>query len=291
MGRTIYAAGGVVHRSTPDGGHEYLIIHRDRYDDWTIPKGKLNRRESFEEAAQREVHEETGCKCSPGRELGTMWYETPNDSTKVVRYWLMEARKIDFSPNAEVSAIRWVNRHEALIDLTNSRDRELLVRAHQALTDPGSGRIYLVRHARAGERQPGNNDEERPLSKRGIRQTAALTGLLSEYPITRILSSPYRRCRETVAPLAERLDVALEWSDDLAEGTKRRKVRRLIAKLAGETAVLSTHGDIVAGLIDRLRENGVPLDGGSQWKKGSVWTLDTSDGEVVRGRYLKPLKR
>jgi 8-oxo-dGTP diphosphatase len=291
MGQTIYAAGGVVHRSTPDGGPEYLIIHRDRYDDWTIPKGKLNRKETFEEAATREVREETGCKCSPGRELGTMWYQTPNNSTKVVRFWLMEARKINFAPNAEVSAIRWVDRHEALISLTYPRDRELLVRAHQALTNPGSGKIYLVRHARAGERKPGNNDEQRPLSKRGIRQSEALTGLLSEYPITRILSSPHRRCRETVAPLAERLDLALEWSDDLAEGTKRRKVRRFIAKLAGETAVVSTHGDLIEGLITRLRENDVPLDGASQWKKGSLWILDTRDGEIIRGRYLKPLKR
>jgi 8-oxo-dGTP diphosphatase len=289
MSVSIYAAGGIVYRLTPDGVPEYLLIHRDRYGDWTIPKGKLDRKETFEKAAVREVWEETGCKCRLGPALGTTWYRAPSGVFKVVRYWLMESRRIAFRPNSEVDAIRWVDRHEALISLTYSRDRELLVRAHQMLTDPGSGRIYLIRHARAGERSKSTGeDRDRPLSRRGKRQTAALTEVLSEYPITRVLSSPYQRCRQTVAPLAERLDLPLEWSEPLAEGTKPRPVRRFIAGLARETAVVSTHGDIVERFITRLGEKGVALDPDRSWKKGSLWILDTSGGEVVRGRYLPP---
>ena len=117
----VEAAGGVVER---DG--RVLLVHRPRYDDWSFPKGKLDPGESFEDAALREVEEETGVRCSLGRELPSTRYEV-NGRPKLVRYWLMTPRdELEFTPNEETDEVRWVPRDEALVLLTYDRDRDLL---------------------------------------------------------------------------------------------------------------------------------------------------------------------
>jgi 8-oxo-dGTP pyrophosphatase MutT (NUDIX family) len=99
----VEAAGGVVVR---DG--QVLLVHRPRYDDWTFPKGKLDPGESFEDAALREVEEETGLRCSLGRELPSTRYEV-DGKPKLVRYWLMEpASETPFVPNDETDELRWL---------------------------------------------------------------------------------------------------------------------------------------------------------------------------------------
>jgi 8-oxo-dGTP pyrophosphatase MutT (NUDIX family) len=120
----IHAAGGVVVR---DG--KVLLVHRPRYDDWTLPKGKLDKGESFEDAALREVEEETGVRCTLGRELpGTMYMV--GGRPKVVRYWLMEPEfETPFVPNDETDELRWLSRDEAMGLLSYDRDREVLAAA------------------------------------------------------------------------------------------------------------------------------------------------------------------
>jgi 8-oxo-dGTP diphosphatase len=120
----IDAAGGVVVR---DG--RVLLVHRPRYDDWTFPKGKLDPGESFEDAALREVEEETGVRCSLGRELPAMRYEV-SGRPKLVRYWLMASQgETEFVPNDETDDVRWVTPDEARGMLTYDHDRELLAAA------------------------------------------------------------------------------------------------------------------------------------------------------------------
>jgi 8-oxo-dGTP diphosphatase len=115
------AAGGLVER---DG--RVLLVHRPRYDDWTLPKGKLDPGESFEDAALREVEEETGVRCTIGRELPSARYEV-NGRPKLVRYWLMAPQtELEFTPNDETDAIRWVTPDEARALLTYDLDRDVL---------------------------------------------------------------------------------------------------------------------------------------------------------------------
>jgi 8-oxo-dGTP diphosphatase len=115
------ASGGVVER---DG--RVLLVHRPRYDDWTFPKGKLDPGESFEDAALREVEEETGVRCTLGRELPSSNYEV-NGRPKLVRYWLMAPdAELEFEPNDETDDIRWVTPDEARALLTYDRDRDVL---------------------------------------------------------------------------------------------------------------------------------------------------------------------
>jgi 8-oxo-dGTP diphosphatase len=117
----VQAAGGVV---TREG--RVAVVHRPKYEDWTFPKGKLDEGEDFEQAALREVEEETGLRCRLVRELPSSSYTDSKDRPKLVRYWLMEPLGGDFAPNDEVDELRWVSPDEARSLLTYDRDRDVL---------------------------------------------------------------------------------------------------------------------------------------------------------------------
>jgi 8-oxo-dGTP diphosphatase len=117
--KPVQAAGGVVLR---DG--RVAVVHRPKYHDWSLPKGKLDPGESFEDAALREVEEETGLRCTLVRELPAVEYEV-RGRPKVVRYWAMEVEdETPFVPNDEVDEVRWLEPREALALLSYDRDRE-----------------------------------------------------------------------------------------------------------------------------------------------------------------------
>jgi 8-oxo-dGTP diphosphatase len=118
----VRAAGGLVVR---DG--LICLVHRPKYDDWSLPKGKLDPGEGFEEAALREVEEETGLRCRLADELDEVRYHDAKGRPKIVRYWLMDVvADGGFSPNAEVDELRWVGRGQALRLLSYEHDRELV---------------------------------------------------------------------------------------------------------------------------------------------------------------------
>jgi 8-oxo-dGTP diphosphatase len=116
----VKAAGGIVRR---DG--RIAVVHRPRYDDWSLPKGKLDPGETWEEAALREVREETGLECELGEELSSTRYHDRKGRSKLVRYWLMDPVGGEFAPNDEVDELRWLTPAEASALLTYPRDKEL----------------------------------------------------------------------------------------------------------------------------------------------------------------------
>jgi 8-oxo-dGTP diphosphatase len=123
--REIRAAGGVVRR--PAGDHvELLLVHRPRYGDWALPKGKLEPGESEEEAALREVEEETGFLCELEGELGTNSYTDAHGQLKTVRYFAMKPVSGAFRPSDEVDEIRWARKKEAESLLSYQGDRRIL---------------------------------------------------------------------------------------------------------------------------------------------------------------------
>jgi 8-oxo-dGTP diphosphatase len=122
MSSEIEAAGGVV----VDGDGRVAVVHRPNYDDWTLPKGKLDAGETFEQAALREVWEETGLRCELVRELPSTEYSV-RGRRKVVRYWLMNVvEDPGFEPNSEVDELRWLSAADAAERLTYDRDQEVL---------------------------------------------------------------------------------------------------------------------------------------------------------------------
>jgi 8-oxo-dGTP diphosphatase len=124
-GEEVRAAGGVVWRGSDDA-IEIALVHRPRYDDWSLPKGKLDPGESFEEAALREVEEETGMRCQLGRELGETRYTDHKGRPKIVRYWAMGDCDGEFVPNSEVDELRWVPIDDAKRMLSYDFDRDLV---------------------------------------------------------------------------------------------------------------------------------------------------------------------
>ena len=130
----IEAAGGVVWRRGSKGSLKVLLVHRERYDDWSFPKGKLDKGETYEDAARREVAEETGLVCELGEELPSTWYHDAKGRLKLVRYWAMRVVGIEpWAPNDEIDQRRWVTLGEAEGMLSYGHDRELLARLRTEL--------------------------------------------------------------------------------------------------------------------------------------------------------------
>jgi 8-oxo-dGTP diphosphatase len=121
----IRAAGGVIARER-DGVAEVVVVHRPAYDDWTLPKGKAKKGESDEDCAVREVEEETGLRCTRGRELESVLYLDSTGRPKVVRYWLMQADGGELRPEREIDDVRWVSYGDAERLLSYERDRVVL---------------------------------------------------------------------------------------------------------------------------------------------------------------------
>ncbi len=124
---TIRAAGGVVWRRGADGDEDQvLLVHRPKYDDWTLPKGKRELGETDEQTALREVHEETGLVCRLGEELSESRYVDGRGRPKRVRYWVMTVESGAFAPNDEVDEVRWLPLGQVAAALTYERDQPVI---------------------------------------------------------------------------------------------------------------------------------------------------------------------
>ena len=162
---TIEAAGGVLWRQGASGDAEVALVHRPKYDDWSLPKGKLDAREHPLAAALREIEEETGFSAVPGRPLGEVRYAV-SGGPKRVRYWACRAATGRFRPGREVDDLAWVTTADAEALLPADRDRPVLRRF---AADPRPTRaLVVVRHASAGDRATWSGDDrDRPLDSVG----------------------------------------------------------------------------------------------------------------------------
>jgi 8-oxo-(d)GTP phosphatase len=148
--------------------------------------------------------------------------------------------------------------------------------------------LLLVRHGHAGRRSAYKGDDRlRPLSKRGLDQARDLVPYLSVYRPQRILSSPFVRCCETVRPTAEALALAVESIDELAEGRGADAVR-LLQRMAGESAVLCTHGDVAAEVLDVLTPEGSHSETRSlRLQKGDFWVIQSIGSSLAIVEHIR----
>jgi 8-oxo-dGTP diphosphatase len=261
---SVRAAGGVVARKR-DGELEVLLVHRPRYGDWTLPKGKNEPGERDEDCALREVEEETGIRCALGDDLGVTEYSDSRGRPKTVRYFAMRPLAGAFRPHKEVDEIVWLPREAATRQLTYERDHFLI----QSVPEPVPPMAF-VRHATAGHRHRWEEDDNvRPLDDRGLVQAAQLVDQLEATQVDRIVSSPAVRCTQTVEPLAAARGLAVEEREELAEEPSAPKTHALVHELAGTGALLCTHGDVLELLLGEMGE------------KGSTRMVDV-DGDALR---------
>ena len=147
--------------------------------------------------------------------------------------------------------------------------------------------LALIRHAEAGKRERWRGDDRlRPLSKKGRRQALALVDQLAAVPVERVLSSPYVRCVESVEPLARARRLAVEQSEALAEGAGLGALLGLVKELAGSSAALCTHGDLMDEATDLLVGQGVIRPEEVRYQKGGTWLLEEKAGRLLAARYL-----
>jgi len=276
----VLAAGAVVFRP----GRQVLLVHRPRYDDWSFPKGKLDRGEHITAAAVREVAEETGLRVRLGPPLTGQRYRMDSGRMKSVAYWTGRAVDGDdvsgYRANAEIDAVEWVAFDEALERLTYDYDRDSLREAAKVRrrTHP----LIILRHAEARSRKAWRQDDRlRPLLQTGRVQAQKLVPVLAAYDVRRVVSSSSTRCVETVGPYADTAGWPLDLEDGLSEQDATPKsVARTLAALeaAGEGAVLCTHRPVMPSVFDVLGLKDPNLDPGSMLvahlRKGAVVAVE-----------------
>ena len=308
-GPPVLAAGAVVWSRGPDGELRVALVHRPRYDDWSLPKGKVDPGEHPVVTACREVLEETGHRVSLGRPLGTQRYPTTDRTgtlrPKEVHYWLGRVEERVQAPDDEVDELVWVDPAELATRASYPRDVTLV---RHALAGPvDTVPVVLLRHAHAQARDGWTGDDlDRPLSARGQAQAQALAGLLAAYGRLAPVASPARRAVDTLAPYAHATgqEVTVEPRYDerhAADGDPAEALRAHLARLVGPTLpvtargprpdavspaglVVCTHGPdlpVLAEVLTSLCEPGLKVPGRLNKGEMTVAHLDRVSGHVV----------
>jgi 8-oxo-dGTP diphosphatase len=285
----VRAAGGVVwRRADPDV--EVALVHRPRYDDWTLPKGKLDAGEDLLEAAVREVGEEMGARVEVSRRVGRVRYPVA-EGRKTVTFWAMRCLSEDFRPGHEVDAVRWLAPSAAREWLSYDTDRHILD-DFVSVPVPDSV-VILVRHARAGKRSEWHGEDAlRPLDPVGERQAERLATLLPQFRPRSVYAADRTRCIQTVQPLAARLDlqVVVEpvFADEyFIDNPGATETALLSLAKPGRVSVVCSQGTAIPALIERLG----PGMGSSDTRKGAFWVLSFVDGDVVAADYYDTAER
>ncbi|MGA8257848.1 MAG: NUDIX domain-containing protein [Nocardioides sp.] len=250
----VLAAGVVVFRP----GRRVLLVHRPKYDDWSFPKGKLDRGEHAVTAAVREVAEETGLHVRLCLPLASQRYPIAGGRSKLVSYWSGRVVGDDdvsgYVPNDEIGAVRWVEADEAESLLTYSRDVATLAEALRRRRKTRA--VVVLRHAPARSRTAWRGDDRvRPLLVAGQHQAERLVPLLAAYDVTRVISSPSLRCVQTLEPFVtttgwERDERHRLSEEDVTSKGLARIVDDVLDDVRG--TVLCTHRPVLPGLFDAL---------------------------------------
>lgn len=278
----VLAAGGVLWRAGAADVPEVAVVHRPRYDDWSLPKGKQDGAESLAATAVREIAEETGHAVVLGPRMPSTRYRVA-EGDKTVHYWAARCTGGTFAPNDEVDDLRWVDVDTARGLLSHPHDRVVVEHLPGVVTVRAT--LLLVRHGKAGSKDtwPGS-DELRPLSPAGWRQAAALRTLLPLFGPRRVHSAPRTRCRQTVQELAADLGVAVVDEPLLSEEgywvdppAGRRRLEE-IARTPGGPAVVCSQGGMIPDLVGALLGPSAAADRTLRSRKGSVWVLSFAEG-------------
>ena len=264
MTTAIYAAGAVCWRHI-DGRLHVLVIHRTRYADVTLPKGKVDPGETLPQAAVREVEEETGLKVALGVPLGITNYVISSGREKFVHYWAAQVTESavvasTFVPNGEVAALEWVTVKKARKYLSFQHDVEI-IDTFAALSAEGVTETFALIVLRHGKAEPRSGwdgtDASRPLTARGVTQAAGNVPTIAAWRPKRIVTSPAVRCAATVAPLAAAYGVPAKKVAGISQdayddgtGTVREVVGKRVR--SRKTAVICSHAPVIPEILREI---------------------------------------
>ncbi len=265
------------------------MIHRPRYDDWSLPKGKVDPGETEPVTAVREVFEETGHHVQLGRRIASVSYPI-EQRTKKVQYWSARNLGGSFAPNNEVDELVWLSVSAAIKKVSYPYDRKILRRWAKQPADTKS--VLIVRHGTAGSKSRFSGDDKmRPLDKKGRAQAEALVAQLATFGPTDVYAADRVRCHQTVEPLAEELGVTINNEPALTEeayADNPKRARRRVLEIADShrTPVICTQGKVIPDLIAWWCERDGVRPDKSRNRKGSTWVLSLADGRLIAADHI-----
>lgn len=286
--RIVYAAGAVLWRPG-NPGVQIAVIHRPRYDDWSLPKGKVDPGETAPAAAVREVFEETGHHAHLGRRIAMSSYPT-DQGMKKVHFWAARSNGGEFVPGSEVDDLLWLPVADAMNKLDYPQDRKVLRRFAKYPADTQT--VLVVRHGTAGRKSRFSGDDtDRPLDKRGRAQAEALVPLLLAFGATDVYAADRLRCHQTVEPLAAELGVTIRNESSLTEEAYARNPKRgrnRVLRIAARegTPVICTQGKVIPDLISWWCERDGVRPDKARNHKGSTWVLSMSAGRLSAADHI-----
>ena len=285
----IRAAGALLWRESSELKIEIALIHRPCYDDWSLPKGKIEEGESSLRCAFREVLEETGITPQFGRELGSVEYKEPA-GLKRVKYWAAKALTDEFLPNEEVDEIKWLNPEDALSVATHESDRSII---ENFLTqDPRTDTLIIVRHTKALERGDWDDDDsKRTLDERGVVQSEQLIQHLEPFGIDEIYSSDYIRCVQTVTPLAQSRGLKITEIPNLNEENFELDPERAISfanavKQDEKNILICSHNPVIPTMLRGILNTKLKNKDLIKLEPGDAWIVHRVRGEIVGLDFL-----
>ena len=286
MSKIILAAGALVWRKSKEKKIEIAVIHRPKYNDWTIPKGKVELSESSIACAYREVIEETSIETEFGMYLGEVKYQSL-DGPKQVSFWSAQVVKENtFTPNSEVDAIKWVEAAKAAKFLSLESDKEILSKFNKLKYE--SKPLVLLRHAKALSRDEWQgDDDDRPLDSLGQMQAKRLLSIYQAFNLEQIHTSDAIRCYDTVEPMAKALGLRLEVSNKLSESAFKKDkedafdyARDLIK--SDKRALLCSHNPILPKVLNKLTKKSDVESDEEKLYPADAWVIHRIGKEIIQ---------
>lgn len=288
--RPTFASGAVLWRQVNGGELEIAVVHRPRYDDWSLPKGKVDPGENLPGTAIREIKEETGFDATLGWLLGYVHYPV-SSRTKVVYYWTAEVTSGEFIKNDEVDELRWVSVETAHELLSYDVDSQVVKAAEGVLALGCDRRVLYIRHAKAHDRKGWAGDDNlRPLTKKGRRQSEMLVSAVESYRPTVLSSALPERCVHTGEPVSQDLGLELTVDVNLGdEGWSEDSAKAMDAFRAATTAPVSAvvaQGAVIPGVLSRIcAASDIEVED-MRVKKSSIWVLHFKGEKLLGLDYL-----
>ena len=287
----IRAAGALLWRETPDREIEIALIHRPRYEDWSLPKGKIEPGETALQCAYRELLEETGVRGLFTRQLGSVEYEETGQIKRVIFWSAQCAPHVDeFSPNEEVDQLLWLSPDAATEKVTHTSDKEIIGNflSENSRTDT----LIILRHTKALERGDWDEtDSQRTLNEYGFDQAQLLIKHLEPYAIEEIYTSDYLRCVQTVTPIAHSRGLTITHVPSLNEETFESDPTRSVAfanalKQDEKNILICSHNPVIPTMLRGILNTKLKNKDLIKLEPGDAWIVHRVKGEIVGLDYL-----